>query len=764
MEESDGRSFLREAAAHKLWSLWKRGQRPDVAQFISQSGRLSTSQLVDVLRVDQFQRWIAGEYVPVESYLMRYPVAIDRVLDLVYGECLVREELGETLSLTEYQERFPELTHSMLVLGAPALNSQRESSASHPAGGATTRTILPALPGFELHRVVGQGGMGVVYKARQLEPDRTVAIKIIRSEIGEQTTALRRFDREVRAAVRLNHANIARFFEANQFGRQQYYVMEYVNGIDLKGLVERTGFLPVEWAGEFVRQAAVGLQHAHERGLVHRDVKPANVMITTPAKPRSSPTESNVIDLTRTALVDRYFASSGTVVKVLEMGLARVISAGGGTESWSTLTVAGTFLGTPDYMAPEQWENPNATDIRADIYSLGCSLYFLLTGKLPFPGGTLLQKLDKHRSHHPIPAEQLRPDIPAKLLEVMRRMMAKRPADRHQTPGEVAADLQEATVVASQQATPVARSQPVVRAQPPGEVHQFVGHTHPVNGLAVSPDGKALVSAGQDGTVRIWEVGTALERHRLFGHTKPVKSVAFSPDNKLILSGGDDRTERVWQAKTGKPISVVENKDLIKSVAFSPDSQLAVSATADRVIRLWDVASGRRLTKFEGHTGDITGAFFFPDGEKIVSSAWDRTVRFWEAKTGQEVRCFGGGFSDLQWLIILAVAISPNGQRLAVGGSDGLLRVWDTLDGREIVRIPGHTDWITSLAFSPDGSRVITGSRDLTVRLWDLAAGREFHCFRGHQQHVSAVAFNPDGRHAFSAAVDGVIRYWRLPV
>jgi len=760
MAESESRSFLRDAAALKLWNLWKRGQRPDVARFISQTGRLSPTQLLAVLSVDQLQRWLAGECILVESYLTRYPAVADSALDLIYGECLAREELGDDLSLDEYRERFPEFAQALLVLGAGNFTHSR----THATSASAAQFSPIPIPGFELLSVAGQGGLSVVYKARQLDPDRIVAIKIMRPEVGDQSLALRRFDRDMRAAVRLNHPNVLRYYECNLGGKQQHYVTEFVNGIDLRGLVERTGFLPFDRAGEFVRQTALALQHAQERGLVHRDVKPANVIISTSAKPRTATAEPRNSDLTRTALLDRYFGSSGADVKLLDLGLSRVMSAAAKPGMSSTLTVEGTFLGTPDFMAPEQWENPQATDIRSDIYSLGCTFYYLLTGKLPFPGTTLLQKLDQHRTQEPVPAEQLRPEIPTRLIELLARMMAKRPADRFQTPGEVAADLQQALNADRPRTTPVSRTQPLVRAQRPGEVHQFVGHTDAVNALAVSPDGKTLATAGQDGTVRSWEVATGLERHRLFGHTKPVKCVAFSPDNKFILSGGDDRTERLWLTATGKPIFVGENKDLIKSMAFSPDGQFAVSATADRVIRLWDTGTGKRLTKFEGHTGDITSVLYFPDGERILSSAWDRTVRFWEAKTGKEVRCLGGGFSDMQWLMILAIAISPNGQRLAVGGSDGLLRVWDTLDGREIVRIPGHGDWITTLAFSPDGNRVLTGSRDLTVRLWDLAAGRECHCFHGHSQHVAAVAFNPDGRHAFSAAIDGNVRYWRLPV
>lgn len=745
MSAPDGHSFLREAAALKLWELWERGQRPELTHFLSRTGRLTTPELVAVLRTDQLKRWSSGEPVLVESYLSRHPAAGELALDLVYGECLAREELGETLSLTEYQQRFPQFAQSLLVLGAPPIT---------PPTNDPERT--PTIPGFEILGLIGRGGTGAVYKARQLDPDRIVALKIAPPGLDEQAATLRRFDRDVRAAERLTHQNIAAFYGTNQAGSRQYFVMEFVDGIDLQRLVDRTGFLQPDRAREFVRQMALGLQYIHDRRMVHRDIKPSNALVTMPSKPRAAG-EANAADAARTAGAERDFATFGTLVKILDMGLTRVVSAGRYSGAGSSLTVAGTFLGTPDYLAPEQWENPGGSDIRCDIYSLGCVFYFLLTGKVPFPGGTLLQKLDRHRAYQPTPPGHLRPDLPAPFTEAIARMMAKRPEDRFQKPRDVA-DALQGTVPAE------APRRSAVIALPPAEVFQFVGHKGAVNGIAISSDGKSLVSAGEDTTVRIWDAATGLERHRLFGHTQPVKSVAVSPGGQYVLSGGMDRAERLWLTATGKPVLTYDQKDIIKTVSFSPDNRLAVSVTGDRTLHVLDVASGRRVSKIVGHTGDVTCAYFFPDGEQIVSCAWDRTVRIWEAKTGKERRCFGGGFSDLQWLIIMAIALSPNGQRLGVGGSDNVLRVWDTIDGREIVRLPGHTDWITTIAFSKDGNRAVTGSRDLTVRLWDLASGRERHCYSGHTQQVTAVAFSPDGRHAVSSAADGSIRCWRLPL
>jgi serine/threonine-protein kinase len=450
MEQSDDQALPQEGPeepARRLQRLWELGQRPNVNKFIAEANPpLTNSQLLAVLRVDQTERWKAGERVPVESYLLRFPAVREHTLDLIYAECVIREEMGETLSLPEYQQRFPDFAESVHALGAITLPHKPEFTPTEqnpvelsPAKAASKEQPPPVLPGYEIISAAGGGGMGLVYKARQLDPAREVAIKLIRPEQAEQVNALRRFEREVKAAVRLDHPNIVRFFEASQFNGQHFFVMEYIHGIDLQKLVDQTGVLPANRACEFVRQAALGLQHAFERGLVHRDIKPANVMVTSSVSVSSIEPENPA--LRRTALIDRFITHTEGVVKLLDMGLARVISGCDDGDSWSTLTVAGTFMGTPDYMAPEQWENPHATDIRADIYSLGCVLYFLLTGQPPFPGGTMIQKLDKHRSKQPFPVDQLRQGLPARLVAVLGKLLSKRPVERYQTPADVAAAL-----------------------------------------------------------------------------------------------------------------------------------------------------------------------------------------------------------------------------------------------------------------------------------------------------------------------------------
>jgi serine/threonine-protein kinase len=209
------------------------------------------------------------------------------------------------------------------------------------------------------------------------------------------------------------HPHIVRAFDADRVGERHFLVMEYVEGIDLDRLVRKQGPLPVDRACKYIRQAAEALQYAHEHGLVHRDIKPANLLLATG-------TDS---------------------IKISDLGLARIIRAEG-EESAECLTQQGLVMGTIDYLAPEQARDAHAVDIRADLYSLGCTFYFMLTGRPPFAGSSPTEKLLQHQMDEPVPINQLRSDVPARLVYIIRRLMAKRPEDRFATPGEAAAALE----------------------------------------------------------------------------------------------------------------------------------------------------------------------------------------------------------------------------------------------------------------------------------------------------------------------------------
>ncbi|HEX3150639.1 MAG TPA: protein kinase [Gemmataceae bacterium] len=281
-------------------------------------------------------------------------------------------------------------------------------------------------PRYRVLELLGSGGMGAVYRGEHRLMQRSVALKIINPRLVASEASVDRFRREIQAAARLQHANIVAAFDAEQAGDVHFFVMEYVAGKDLQRVLDERGPLPITEACAYVRQAALGLQHAHENGMVHRDIKPHNLVV----------------------VAGRGDAMTGAQVKILDFGLASLTNAEGLTaeietanEADSSLTHVGALMGTPDYMAPEQARDAHAADIRADIYSLGCTLYTLLTGAVPFPGGTAMDKIKAHAEQSPRPIVEMRKDIPPDLARVLDRMLAKDPARRFQTPADVAAAL-----------------------------------------------------------------------------------------------------------------------------------------------------------------------------------------------------------------------------------------------------------------------------------------------------------------------------------
>ncbi len=268
-------------------------------------------------------------------------------------------------------------------------------------------------PRYRVTGILGRGGMGTVYRAEHRLLDRPVVLKVIRKELLDDAGIVQRFQREAKLAARLSHPNIVGVYEAEQVGRTQLLVMEFVEGVNLSELVSQRGLLPVAESCELIRQAAIGLAHVHEQQLVHRDIKPGNLIV-----------------------------SPAGVVKILDLGLATLKS---GPTGGGELTANKQFLGTVDYAAPEQWECSHDVDIRADIYSLGCTLYYLLAGQSPFPSSkynTTMQQMWAHSQAPRPPIRDLRPDVPEAVAAVVEKMLAKNADERYAAPGAVAEALQ----------------------------------------------------------------------------------------------------------------------------------------------------------------------------------------------------------------------------------------------------------------------------------------------------------------------------------
>jgi serine/threonine-protein kinase len=284
------------------------------------------------------------------------------------------------------------------------------------------RLLAGRVSGFILgqYRILdqlGRGGMGRVYKAEHTTMGRLVALKILSSRLVQTARAQELFLREVRAAGRVVHPNLVTAFDAGQFRNRFFLVLEFIDGPNLDQLVRQQGPLSVGLACDFIRQAALGLDHAHQLGLVHRDVKPSNLLVQRGNEK----------------------ASGRSVIKISDFGLARLHEPDiHPDEALGTiLTKANMVMGTPDFLSPEQARNLHNVDLRSDLYSLGCTFYFLLTGQVPFPGGTTVEKVIRHTTEPPTPVTRLRPDVPLPVAAVVHRLLGKAPDDRYPSAAEV---------------------------------------------------------------------------------------------------------------------------------------------------------------------------------------------------------------------------------------------------------------------------------------------------------------------------------------
>jgi eukaryotic-like serine/threonine-protein kinase len=587
----------------------------------------------------------------------------------------------------------------------------------------------PTIAGYEILGELGRGGMGIVYKARDLVRNRDVALKVILKERLASTEALGRFRREAQAAARLSHPNIVAVYDYDQDGDTHYLAMEYVPGQTLQKLVDQAGPLSVVHACTFVRQLALGLQHAAEQSLVHRDIKPSNVMAVMPgARLPSRP-----------------------LVKLLDMGVARLHQTQDFQEvSITTLTRDGAVVGTPDYIAPEQLENPHGADIRADLYSLGCTFYFLLSGQVPFPGGTLIQKLDRQRWEHPLAVDQLRPEIPAAVAAVVRRLMAKHPDDRYRTPGELAAVLEQ---LARTGTLPVADQPDVLH-----EVRTFAGHTGLVHGVCFLPDSQSAVSTGTERMVRLWDVATGTERRRVCESLHEIGCLAVSPATGQVFVG-EGVSVRVYDPQTGREAQrLLGHTDAVRCCCISRDGRRALTAGDDRTVRVWDVASGRETQRFTKHRARIAAVALSPDGERAVSGGHDQSLRLWETGSGRELRTFAVPRGPL-----LCVAYAADGQVIASGHFDTTIRLWDVDSGRELRRFMGHRQMVSQVLLTAAGV-VLSASYDQTIRGWDAASGSELWRGTAHAGPVTGLALSPDGKALLSSSFDQTLRLWDLPL
>jgi WD40 repeat protein/serine/threonine protein kinase len=635
---------------------------------------------------------------------------------------------------------------------------------------------------YEPQRILGAGGFGVVFLCRHPHLGKPLVIKaLLASALDREITDV---FAEARALEDLDHPAIIRLRDCDyaDAGRTRpYLVMDFFEGTNLADYVATQGPLSPEDMVLIARPVAEALQAAHARGILHRDVKPDNLLVRRDG--------------------------GNWKVRLIDFSLAlrpETLEGKVSTQGPQARTTIGrSIAGTLHYAAPEQMGQLPGVPVGpyADVYGFGKTCYYALL-KTPDPDdiekeelpdgwrrlltrctrravtnrlqdfGAVLADLEAVNKIQPLPEKEKQPAISVEALAVnapgqppdSHKVVEAEEALRGEEPGP---DGQKASCE-EEPAESVRGAQVEVLhpdgSPPPGELAvgelaRFEGHTHWINCAVFSPDGRRILSGSSDKTVRLWDVATRQELQCLKGHAKTVRSVAISPDGQLAVSGAYDHTVRLWNLQTGRQVQCFEGHDGdVMSVAFSPGGREVLSGSKDRSIRVWDVRKGEQKALFGGDFDQHEPVFCMslsPDGKFLLSNGVRNNLVLRSATSGAEVRKFKGHTA-----ILWAVSFSADGRLALSAGSDKTVRLWEVDSGREIMRFLGHTRSIWGVGFSPDGKLAVSCGHDETIRLWDVATGNELRCLAGHTGEVMSAVFSPDGRTVLSASRDKTLRLW----
>ena len=640
------------------------------------------------------------------------------------------------------------------------------------------------LGNYRLVRLLGQGGFAEVYLGEHVYLDTTAAIKILHTRLDEDD--VEHFRAEARTVARLVHPNIVRVLEFNVQDGTPYLIVDYAPNGTLRKRHPRGIPVPLSTVSGYVKQIASALQYAHEQRVIHRDVKPENMLVG-----RRNEILLSDFGIALVAQSSRYSSGNG---KVQDMA------------------------GTIAYMAPEQIQAQACPN--SDQYSLAIVVYEWLSGTRPFQG-SFTEIAVKQTMAAPPPLREKFPTLSQEVEEVVLKALSKDPKDRFEDIQAFAIALEHAALQAPGPApvpgdTPLPQTQisssvetiqlsnqedlsadlltvPSLTPNPlppntssllqatPSSLETSLVDQSQVTPLPPVARQAPLISRrklvlGLTGAVIVGAVGAGLtwlaheqqmpppassivEGNLLYtfrGHSMLVWSAACSPDGQRVASASGDETAQVWDATTGDHLNIYSrHKDSVYSVSWSPDGQRIASASYDRTVQIWDATFGDPFYTYSGHSSWVWTASWSPNGRSIASAGGDSTVHVWSSAGDGQHFTYTGHTAP-----VYTVAWSPDGSRIASGGDDGTVQIWDAANGNRLSTHRGQSASIWAVAWSLDGKRIASAGDDKTVQIWNAADGRHLFAYPGHTDFVYAVAWSLDGKRIASAGDDKTVQIW----
>jgi WD40 repeat protein len=682
---------------------------------------------------------------------------------------------------------------------------------------AAAQQGAPTIPGYQIAEKIGEGGMGVVYKAWQHRLKRWVALKMIRAEVLSYPGALSRFQKEASAVARLPHPNIITLYEIGEHQGLHYFGMEYV---DQGSLAQHWNHKPQDPAevARMLEPVARAIDYAHRHNVVHRDLKPANVLLTACGFAEDAKPQAAIPKITDFGLAKRLDFSSTTLPPNVQASLS------------ISMTSPGQIMGTPGFMAPEQVVSQGG-DVgpAVDIYALGAILYEGLTGQPPFKGATLEQTLDQVLSAPPKPPHEIQPKVPRDLEAICLKCLEKEPKNRYGTAGELAADLRRFLAGRPVIAHPIGvvertwkwvRRNPAVASLLVLVVLVLVSQMAASAALArrsseaeenaARADDKARIAEenaeeAREGKRRVerlnygsrmslaqrsWTHGqvertmTLLDGHRdsgdrgwewdylvklchldrleMAGHKGAVRCLTCNPEGTLLVSGGDDGSIRLWHAVTGKELKEIPGHgDRVNRVVFSSDGRWLASASSDGSVRVYSVTPSVITLKhtYRGHVLPVLDLAFSDDNTQLISAGADTTIQIWSVTDAKTRRVLSGHGRP-----VVAVAVRPDGKEIYSADDDGKVKVWtidkdkDEVQGQDFdIDLEGSR--INRMVFSPDGKKLAMAADD-GAGVLDPMQKKLRPFFGKHRGGVNDIAFRADSQRIVSSGIDHTVRVW----